>query len=117
MAFECLCQTADLLNAAVLARELSRKVTLNFSSSLGLSRFSCELVGFFLPLTLTLVFLLIKLHVLFVLDAQVSKDDRSDIESSSDEEIYSNGSKNASHTKTAKDGGHTGNLNGDAHDH
>lgn len=47
--------------------------------------------------------------------AQVSKDDRSDIESSSDEEIYSNGSKNA--TIKAKDGGHKGDLNGDAHDH
>lgn len=47
----------------------------------------------------------------------MSKDDRSDIESSSDEEIYSNGGKSATQTIKAKDGGRTGGLNGDAHDH
>lgn len=52
-----------------------------------------------------------------MLPAQVAKDDRSDIESSSDEEIYSSGSKNPTQTIKAKHSSHTGNVNGEAHDH
>ena len=47
----------------------------------------------------------------------MSKDDRSDIDSSSDEEIHSSCSKNPSQTLKPKDGSHTGILNGDSHDH
>lgn len=70
-----------------------------------------------IAITPSSVFSVVKLPFLFVLDAKVSKDDRSDIESSSDEEIYSNGSKNTTQTIKTKDGGHTGNLNGDTHEH
>eukprot|EP00064_Thunnus_orientalis_P015658 superscaffoldBa00002945_g15713 len=48
---------------------------------------------------------------------EVSKDDRSDIDSSSDEEINSSCSKKPSQTLKPKDGSHTGILNGDSHDH
>lgn len=92
-------------------------VFLNFSSSVTLPRFLWKLVGSSLPLHHRQYFWFVKLPFLFVLDAKVSKDDRSDIESSSDEEIYSNGSKNATQTLKTKDGGHTGNLNGDTHEH
>lgn len=52
----------------------------------------------------------------YVFILQVSKDDRSDIESSSDEEMNSNNRKTPSQTLKPKDG-HTGNLNGETHDH
>ena len=56
-----------------------------------------------------------KTVILFV--SQVAKDDRSDIESSSDEEIDSSSGKNPSQTLNPKDNNHTGNPNGDTHDH
>ncbi|XP_068601687.1 ceramide synthase 5-like [Brachionichthys hirsutus] len=52
-----------------------------------------------------------------IFKGKVSKDDRSDIESSSDEEIYSNSSRNPNQTLKPKDSRHTGNLNGETHDH
>ncbi|KAI3357613.1 hypothetical protein L3Q82_016030, partial [Scortum barcoo] len=52
-----------------------------------------------------------------IFKGKVSKDDRSDIESSSDEEIYFNGSLNPSQTLKPKDSSHTSNLNGETHDH
>ncbi|XP_075883203.1 ceramide synthase 5-like [Nelusetta ayraudi] len=62
-------------------------------------------------------YLIARIAIKAIFKGKVSKDDRSDIESSSDEEIYSNGSKNATQTLKTKDGGHTGNLNGDTHEH
>ncbi|KAG7228201.1 hypothetical protein INR49_013364 [Caranx melampygus] len=47
----------------------------------------------------------------------VSKDDRSDIESSSEEETNSSCSKNLSQTLNTKENSHTGNVNGETHDH
>lgn len=48
---------------------------------------------------------------------QVSKDDRSDIESSSDEDVSSTTKKTSNHTFKPKNAGRTANLNGDAHEH
>lgn len=76
-----------------------------------------EAVWLHITLTPMSLFLLVKAHFLFVLPAQVAKDDRSDIESSSDEEIYSSGSKNPTQTIKAKHGSHTGTVNGETHDH
>lgn len=49
--------------------------------------------------------------------SQVSKDDRSDIESSSDEDISSTTKKASNQSFKPKDVGETANLNGGAHDH
>ncbi|XP_070696182.1 ceramide synthase 5-like [Pempheris klunzingeri] len=60
-------------------------------------------------------YLIARIAIKAIFKGKVSKDDRSDIESSSDEEIYS---KNPSQTQKPKDGSHTGNLNGETtHDH
>ncbi|XP_029361917.1 ceramide synthase 5-like isoform X1 [Echeneis naucrates] len=62
-------------------------------------------------------YLITRIAVKAIFKGKVSKDDRSDIESSSDEELYSNGSKNLRQTLNTKDNSHTGNFNGEAHDH
>uniref|UniRef100_A0A8P4KFA7 Ceramide synthase 5 n=1 Tax=Dicentrarchus labrax TaxID=13489 RepID=A0A8P4KFA7_DICLA len=62
-------------------------------------------------------YLIARIAIKAIFKGKVSKDDRSDIESSSDEEIYSNCSKNPSQTIKPKDSSHTGNLNGETHDH
>lgn len=62
-------------------------------------------------------YLIARIAIKAIFKGKVSKDDRSDIESSSDEEIYSNSSKNPSQTLKPKDISHTGNLNGETHDH
>lgn len=49
--------------------------------------------------------------------SQVSKDDRSDIESSSDEDVSCMTKKTSNQTFKPKDVSQTANLNGDAHDH
>ncbi|XP_070825529.1 ceramide synthase 5-like [Chaetodon trifascialis] len=61
-------------------------------------------------------YLIARIAIKAIFKGKVSKDDRSDIESSSDEEIYSNCSKNPSQTLKPKSS-HTGNLNGETHDH
>lgn len=48
---------------------------------------------------------------------QVSKDDRSDIESSSDEDVSCTTKKTSNQTLKPKDVSQVANLNGDAHDH
>lgn len=49
--------------------------------------------------------------------SQVSKDDRSDVESSSDEDAASTAKKTSNQTFKPKDVSQMANLNGDAHDH
>ncbi|XP_041801511.1 ceramide synthase 5-like [Chelmon rostratus] len=62
-------------------------------------------------------YLIARIAIKAIFKGKVSKDDRSDIESSSDEEIYSNCSKNPSQTLKPKGNSHTGNLNGETHEH
>lgn len=62
-------------------------------------------------------YLIARIAIKAIFKGKVSKDDRSDIESSSDEEIYSSCSKNPNHTLKPKDSSLTGNLNGETHDH
>ncbi|XP_040007617.1 ceramide synthase 5-like isoform X1 [Xiphias gladius] len=62
-------------------------------------------------------YLITRIAIKAIFKGKVSKDDRSDIESSSDEEIYSSCSKNPSQTLNAKTSSPTGNLNGETHDH
>ncbi|CAJ1084974.1 ceramide synthase 5-like isoform X2 [Xyrichtys novacula] len=59
-------------------------------------------------------YLVARIAVKAIFKGKVSKDDRSDIESSSDEELKS---KTPIQTLKPKDNGLNGNLNGDAHDH
>ncbi|XP_015250233.1 ceramide synthase 5-like [Cyprinodon tularosa] len=58
-----------------------------------------------------------RIAVKAIFKGKVSKDDRSDIESSTDEDISSNGSKNCCPPSKLKDSSHTGVLNGETHDH
>ncbi|XP_042346941.1 ceramide synthase 5-like [Plectropomus leopardus] len=60
-------------------------------------------------------YLIARIAIKAIFKGKVSKDDRSDIESSSDEEIYSNSSKNPSQTLKPKESGRNGNLNGETH--
>ncbi|XP_044207627.1 ceramide synthase 5-like isoform X1 [Thunnus albacares] len=62
-------------------------------------------------------YLIARIAIKAIFKGKVSKDDRSDIDSSSDEEINSSCSKKPSQTLKPKDGSHTGILNGDSHDH
>ncbi|XP_040910216.1 ceramide synthase 5-like isoform X2 [Toxotes jaculatrix] len=62
-------------------------------------------------------YLITRIAIKAIFKGKVSKDDRSDIESSSDEEIYSTCSKNPSQALNTKGSSHTGNLNGETHDH
>ncbi|XP_029994006.1 ceramide synthase 5-like [Sphaeramia orbicularis] len=62
-------------------------------------------------------YLIARIAIKAVFKGKVSKDDRSDIESSSDEEINSNCSKTLSHIPKPKDNGDAGSLNGETHDH
>ncbi|XP_029292152.1 ceramide synthase 5-like isoform X2 [Cottoperca gobio] len=62
-------------------------------------------------------YLITRIAIKAIFKGKVAKDDRSDIESSSDEDIHSSSSKNPSQTLKPKDRSHTGNLNGDTHDH
>ncbi|KAG7521426.1 ceramide synthase 5-like [Solea senegalensis] len=60
-------------------------------------------------------YLIARIAIKAIFKGKVAKDDRSDIESSSDEEINnSSGGKNPSQSLTPKS---TGNLNGETHDH
>lgn len=61
-------------------------------------------------------YLITRIAIKAIFKGKVSKDDRSDIESSSDEETRSC-SKNPSQTLKTKDSSHTGNLNGETHGH
>ncbi|XP_008412255.1 ceramide synthase 5-like [Poecilia reticulata] len=61
-------------------------------------------------------YLIARIAVKAIFKGKVSKDDRSDIESSTDEDISSNGSKNCQ-TSKLRDSSHTGVLNGETHDH
>ncbi|XP_073327102.1 ceramide synthase 5-like [Pagrus major] len=62
-------------------------------------------------------YLIARIAIKAIFKGKVSKDDRSDIESSSDEEMNSNNRKTPSQTLKPKDGSHIGNLNGETHDH
>ncbi|XP_018541478.1 ceramide synthase 5 [Lates calcarifer] len=62
-------------------------------------------------------YLITRIAIKAIFKGKVSKDDRSDIESSSDEENYSSLSKNPCQTLNLKGNSHTGNLNGETHDH
>nr|XP_046252446.1 ceramide synthase 5-like [Scatophagus argus] len=62
-------------------------------------------------------YLIARIAIKAIFKGKVSKDDRSDVESSSDEEIYSNSSKNSSENPKPKDSSRSGNLNGETHDH
>ncbi|KAL3064444.1 hypothetical protein OYC64_000665 [Pagothenia borchgrevinki] len=62
-------------------------------------------------------YLIARIAIKAIFKGKVAKDDRSDIESSSDEEIDSSSGKNPSQTLNPKDNNHTGNPNGDTHDH
>ncbi|XP_061534611.1 ceramide synthase 5-like [Phycodurus eques] len=57
-------------------------------------------------------YLIARIAIKAIFKGKVAKDDRSDIESSSDEEIYSSNSKHPNQTS-----GPTSNLNGEKHDH
>ncbi|KAM6981924.1 ceramide synthase 5-like [Tautogolabrus adspersus] len=59
-------------------------------------------------------YLVARIAIKAIFKGKVSKDDRSDIESSSDEETKC---KTPNQTLKPKDDNHTANLNGDAHDH
>uniref|UniRef100_A0A3Q3XPZ9 TLC domain-containing protein n=1 Tax=Mola mola TaxID=94237 RepID=A0A3Q3XPZ9_MOLML len=61
-------------------------------------------------------YLIARIAIKAIFKGKVAKDDRSDIESSSDEEIYSTCNKNPSQTIKPKDSSQTANLNGEAHD-
>ncbi|KAM9856189.1 ceramide synthase 5-like [Aulostomus maculatus] len=62
-------------------------------------------------------YLIARIAIKAIFKGKVSKDDRSDIESSSDEEIYSSCTKNPSQTLKPKYSTDTGNLNGENHQH
>ncbi|KAA8590921.1 hypothetical protein FQN60_001864, partial [Etheostoma spectabile] len=62
-------------------------------------------------------YLIARIAIKAIFKGKVAKDDRSDIESSSDEEIYSSSGKNPCQTLKPKDNSHTGNLNGETHEH
>ncbi|KAE8293600.1 Ceramide synthase 5 [Larimichthys crocea] len=62
-------------------------------------------------------YLISQIAIKAIFKGKVSKDERSDIESSSEEEIHSNGSKSPAQTLKPKDSSHTGNLNGETHTH
>ncbi|XP_047457424.1 ceramide synthase 5-like [Mugil cephalus] len=62
-------------------------------------------------------YLISRIAVKAIFKGKVSKDDRSDIESSSDEEVHSSSSKNPGQSLKPKDGSRTANLNGDTHEH
>ncbi|MED6277001.1 Ceramide synthase 5 [Characodon lateralis] len=52
-----------------------------------------------------------------IFKGKVSKDDRSDVESSTDEDISSNGNKNSCQKSKVRDSSHTSVLNGETYDH
>ncbi|CAN9515498.1 unnamed protein product [Ophioblennius macclurei] len=61
-------------------------------------------------------YLIARIAIKAIFKGKVSKDERSDIESSSDDENSTTGRKNSNQTIT-KDSNHTSNLNGASHDH
>uniref|UniRef100_A0A8D3AEE1 Ceramide synthase 5 n=1 Tax=Scophthalmus maximus TaxID=52904 RepID=A0A8D3AEE1_SCOMX len=62
-------------------------------------------------------YLIARIAIKAIFKGKVAKDDRSDIDSSSDEEINSSCGKTPSQTLNTKGSSHTGNLNGETHDH
>ncbi|KAK5606592.1 Ceramide synthase 5 [Crenichthys baileyi] len=62
-------------------------------------------------------YLIARIAVKAIFKGKVSKDDRSDVESSTDEDISSNGSKNPCQTSKVRDSSHTSVLNGETYDH
>ncbi|KAM4570803.1 ceramide synthase 5-like [Fundulus diaphanus] len=62
-------------------------------------------------------YLIARIAVKAIFKGKVSKDDRSDIETSTDEDISSNGSKNSCQTSKLRDSSNTNVLNGETHDH
>ncbi|XP_041859257.1 ceramide synthase 5-like [Melanotaenia boesemani] len=62
-------------------------------------------------------YLITRIAIKAIFKGKVTKDDRSDIESSSEEEVYSGSDKNPSQTPKLKDSSHTGVRNGEMHDH
>ncbi|XP_034447670.1 ceramide synthase 5-like [Hippoglossus hippoglossus] len=62
-------------------------------------------------------YLIARIAIKAIFKGKVSKDDRSDIDSSSEEEINSSCIKSPAGTLNIKGRSHTGNLNGETHDH
>ncbi|XP_060931037.1 ceramide synthase 5-like [Limanda limanda] len=62
-------------------------------------------------------YLIARIAIKAIFKGKVSKDDRSDVDSSSEEEINTSCSKSPAETLNTKGSSHTGNLNGEAHDH
>lgn len=62
-------------------------------------------------------YLIARIAIKAIFKGKVSKDDRSDIESSSDEDVSSTTKKASNQSFKPKDVGETANLNGGAHDH